>query len=179
MARGDVLFYYSSGTAADVAIVAATGGPFVHAEVDLGDGTSIGALSGGTAHFRRASGARYAVYPTAEHCTQEQLAAGLAWLSAQVGDPYGWADILTASENAAARGLAGIFGRPAPALPYLAVPGAYDCSDLVCQYLTRCAIALPPSDRDPHTVTPEALATQLGVRPSAPVPTPAALLAHS
>lgn len=165
MARGDVLFYYATPSdPADAVIVAATGGPFVHAEIDLGDGTSIGALSGGVAHFRRPAGAHYAVFATQDHCPAEQMAAGLAWLAQQVGDPYGWADVATAGERSAISRLAGLFGRKAPPLPYLAVPSSYDCSVLACLYLQRCGVPLPPGDNDAHTVTPEELATQLHVR---------------
>lgn len=153
MSAGDILLYTSDGTLPDRVITALTGGgPYVHAEIDAGDGTAIGALASGVArHPLRAPAARITVPGLVE------LVSGLAWLAEQVTahDEYGWADL-------------------ADALPHLPLsltdPDGYDCSHLCAAFVLHAGGAawLGVFADDPARVSPNDLARLGGVLASSP-----------
>lgn len=172
MARGDLLFYRTQGTVLDDVIRAATGGPFVHVEVDAGDGTSYGAQSSGIGHYRRLSGAHLAAWPTSAHVSPIALNRLLAWAAMQVGRPYGWLDcldgglhdVVTGLPTALPLGLPDLLRGVLVAAPILTIPGAWDCSSFAVRCLTVAGYTLPEGmSQTPDDVTPEALARVLGV----------------
>lgn len=124
--RGDILLYRSTGSLVDRLICWRTQGPFVHVEVDLGDGTSIGA------HLHRGvvrlpvTYTRCLAIPLATYTTSDRVEAGIGFLLAQVQDKakYSLWDIL---DNVWLLKKLHLF---------LGEENAYDCSHLVAQYLS-------------------------------------------
>lgn len=121
--RGDVLFYSGGGSLADRLISWRTHGPFVHVEVDLGDGTAIGSLSSSGVDQHPVDYTRAVVYRPS--LKPDEIEAGIAWLRSHVGDPYGWGDILNFVLT--------LFVPNSPLV--LAQRHGFDCSDLVARYL--------------------------------------------
>jgi uncharacterized protein YycO len=123
--RGDILLYRTDGSLPCRIVTWATHGPYVHAEVDMGDGTSIGALSRGVARYypRRDEVAKAAriQLPTDE----DRINKGIAWLQTQVGHSYGYLDLYDQA----------VLFLKLPKLVFF-IPGTYDCSDLVARYVT-------------------------------------------
>lgn len=160
---GDLRFYHGDGSPADTLIADATGGPsasqaYVHVEIDLGDGTSIGELLGGLQHYPTPDepAGRVTLWPTSAHTDPATLAAALLWARDEATQRlgYGWEDIA----NAGLRVLA-------PGAPAIAEANAWDCSDFVTRFLLQARVALPFAlASEPHCVTPEGLALALGVR---------------
>lgn len=151
--RGDVLLYRSDGSIPDRLIAWRTHGPFVHTGIDLGDGTMIDATAhAGVTQHAVAYGRAIAV-PILPASNSEQIEDGIAWLKARVGDGYSWADILD------------------HILPYrlirilLAQPHAYDCSNLVYQYLMIVDPALKWGllKDTPDLISPNDIARAFGV----------------
>ena len=149
--KGDVWFYRSSGTWEDRLIAWWTHGVYVHCEVDMGDGTSVGAYSPVVIRHPVMPGGDVAA--TGARCDPSKLDAALAWLASQVGDPYGWTDI------------AGDAAKPfLPRLPWPAARKAYDCSHLALATLLRAGFPAPAAvAADPATVSPNDLARALGL----------------
>ena len=156
MSAGDLRFYHSDGSPADAAI--ALTGPFVHVEIDLGDGTAIGELLTGLQHYALPSEppGRVVAFPTSDHTGAAPLANALAWAQAEAAQHlgYGWADVADAA-------LAFLD----PGAPFVAQARAYDCSDFCTRFLLHAGVPLPAAiASEPHTVTPSALAAALGVK---------------
>ena len=155
MAAGDLRFYHSDGSPADAAI--ALTGPFVHVEIDCGDGTAIGELLGGLQHYAipQEPPGRVVSCAIAPRTGATPLANALAWAQAEVARrlSYGWADVADAA-----------LALVDPGAPFVAQAGAYDCSDFCTRYLLHAGVPLPAGlAAEPHTVTPSALAAALGV----------------
>lgn len=151
--RGDVLLYRSDGSLFDRLIAWRTHGPFVHTGIDLGDGTMIDATSssGVTRHpVRYERAIAMSILPKS---SPEQIETGIAWLSERVGDSYSWADIV---DHILPKRLIRIL---------LAQPHAYDCSNLVAQYL----MVVEPTLRwgllkdTPDLISPNDIARAFGV----------------
>ena len=164
MTAGDLRFYRNSGGLVDT-IIATTTGPFVHVDVDMGDGTVIGELSSGLQRYTPSvRPALVAVYPTAQHTSDATLTAALVWAVAQLsagehaGRPpeYGWADILSAALH-----------RIDAHAVYLGDAGEWDCSDFATRFALRAGLVLawtdPTAGDSPRLVTPTQLAAALGI----------------
>lgn len=150
MAKGDLLYYTGTpGSPVCNLIIWRTHGPFVHVEVDMGDGTAVGALTSGVN--------RHPLVPTLFRCplsargvSEASIDDGLAYLEAivEAHDAYGWTDIVAA------------------ALPrwwrlLIDDTHAYDCSHLAFTYALRVGgIKKPPTWAlsDPQAVSPNDLA---------------------
>lgn len=159
MATGDLRFYHSSGSPADD-VIAATSGWAVHVDIELGDGSLLGELSGGLARYAAPEGVpagRVVIYPTAQHTTPSRLALALNWAIGQLAGQrgYGWADIADAGLHMLA-----------PGEPFLlAGEGQWDCSDFATRFCVQAGIPLPDAlAQEPHSVTPTQLAAALGLR---------------
>lgn len=155
MATGDVIFFRAEpGSVVDRVIAWRTGGPFVHCEIDAGDGTSVGALARGVVRHPLPAGRGAVTAPTGKDCVPSRLGEALAWLLAHVGDEYGWDDI-------AAQALSIVFPRG----PFLTRTRRMDCSDLAGRFLWAAGYPLPPRLLDaPELVSPNSLARALGVK---------------
>lgn len=168
MAAGDLLFVRAQPRRAGDRLIAwwmKRGGnpPFVHVEIDLGDGSSVGAHWHGVCirpcartGEKEEDLVRWSYRAHAQEVDETRLAAALSWARAMVGARYGATDFLEAA-----------FGW----LPfYLTWKRRYDCSALAAAFLVRAGgLPLGPFEDDPHLATPGALAKQLGVRYWSPV----------
>lgn len=158
MPPGDLRFYRSSGDLADT-IIADVAGPFVHVELDMGDGTGIGELSGGLKRYPIATNPPpplVTVWPIAGHTSLLAIKAALVWAEAAAAahPGYGWLDVLDAGLHVID-----------PHAPFIGDPGEWDCSDFVTRFLIQAGVMLPLTlENEPHLVTPSELAKALGVR---------------
>ena len=160
--RGDFVLYQSKpGSIADWLVARFTYGPYVHAAVDMGDGTFVAELtqSGLTRHPANGKDRSLVfVHP------RGNLEVGLAWVEDQLAaagkDPertesheYGWVDIVV--DAAKVLGFKLILRRETE----------WDCSDFVTRYLVAAGAAGPlgKAARDPQTVSPNDLARAFGV----------------
>jgi uncharacterized protein YycO len=149
--RGDILFVRGGPGLSDRLICWKTRGPFVHAAVDLGDGTVI------ESHWRtgvRVNPVNYAgsiaySLPT----TTPKIEAGIAWLHSHVGDPYGWSDIL---DN--------IITLFLPRSLIVSQQHGFDCSDLVARYIDVAGgLELGSLLDAPSLISPNDLARSAGL----------------
>lgn len=157
---GDILFYRAiPGDTVDAAISTWEGGSgdFVHVAVAISKIQKIEAMTPTVAlnpiNGRSVDG----VFRYSEHASPfnpTNLAEALNWLQQQVGQMYGWGDIVNAVLWKFEHGIS------------IDVGGHTDCSDLGMSFLIRAGGVLPllASLGDPHTVTPQELATALGVK---------------
>ena len=148
---GDLLLYASDGSIPDRIVASVTDGPYTHCELDMGDGTAIGAVAAGVVrHALPAPAARVHLAPNLP-----ELAAGLAWLAAQVTahDEYGWLDVLDAVPHA-------------PLV--LSDPDGYDCSHLAASFILHAGGAawLGAFADTPDRVSPNDLARLGGLLPN-------------
>ncbi len=151
--RGDLLLYKSGGSFRDRVVVWFTRGPFVHAEVDLGDGTSIGARSeDGVSHHKRDLFDRVIEVSVQERTSQDRIEAGIEWLMGHVGEPFSWASIL---DHALPQRLSSwLFGRRS----------LYSCGNLIANYLTITgAFDLPYGKNPPMIISPNDIAKAVGL----------------
>jgi uncharacterized protein YycO len=144
--RGDILFEKAGGSLADRLIQWRTHGPFVHCEVDLGDGTAIGA------HWRSGVSRHPVDYSNMVHYSlqtaPEGIESGIKWLLDRVGDPYGWSDILDQ-----------ILTLLSPHSLVVSQQHGFDCSDLVVRYIEVAGgLELGSMFDTPNLVTPNDLA---------------------
>lgn len=157
MAAGDILLYSGHGALYERLIERATGGPYCHVEIDLGDGSSIGALSQGI--VRRPLPAPTAVAPVGTPLAQrdpQRFALAVAWLAGQVGRRYSWLDIAGDALKAL------LPARLGSTTPFLVLPSAYDCSALAATFLVLAGEELPPAlVTDLARVSPNDLARAL------------------
>lgn len=152
--RGDLILYKSSGKWYERLITFATKGPFVHVGIVIDDTTVIAA---------RSSGIRYEQAPPDDSAhvtisldgrtTQEGIERGLAWAVKQLGDDYGWLDIVY-------QGVKLVW--PGNPLRFY-VAGHMDCSEYATRYLLQAGVVLPPAFDDVATVTPSDIARWAGV----------------
>ena len=154
---GDVRFYFSSGSIPDEAIVAATGGPFVHVDIDIGDGECVGALSQGIVKASINPEAKVAIWRAQAVLARQDLTNAETWALAQVGHAYGWLDL-------ANTGVADIFRRVTGQTfaPYVGVKGAWDCSAFATKFL-QIADYFAVGNLTPAQTSPVDLANALGV----------------
>lgn len=158
--RGDLIFYVAGPVWYERLIAHFTHGPYCHVEVDMGDGTAIGAYRNGVRQ-RPIPGDRLTVRFPLHASSPDRLADGLSFLTAEIGKSYGWADIFNQVLK--------ILRSPI----FLSEPGEYDCSDLVTRYVCLCGgpvfAALGDRAQEPHMVTPNDLARAAGLIRSEPV----------
>jgi hypothetical protein len=147
--RGDILLFTATSSLADRLIAYFTQGPFVHVEVDLGDGTSIGAHRDGVKlHPLAAETAFRRVSPR----TAARIELGIHFLQGELGNGYGFIDIINQVLK--------VLRSPV----FLAARDQYDCSDLVARYiLVTDALELGELGEEPHMVTPNDIARACGL----------------
>ena len=154
--RGDVILYKSSGSLFDKMIEWTTRGPYVHVEIDLGDGKFIGAHNkpGDSGIVVHEGHPGRNVTPFTPKAAPDDLEAALKWAEAQVGKEYGWFDIISNGIK--------VLGIPLT----LGEPGHWDCSDFVTRYLiiARASGPLGRLAEDPGLVSPNDIARAYGVR---------------
>ena len=157
--RGDLLLLKSAGTPRDRLVAWATGGPYVHVEVDLGDGRTLGShQADGVAYREWRTPERYVVVPLSERAEAEKIEAGIAWMTAQLGHPFSWASMadFVMPERLATL----IWGRTS----------IYNCANLVARYVEITGgLELGYGKRPPMTLSPNDIARAVGLL-KAPAP---------
>ncbi len=155
--RGDILLYRSGGILKDRVVCAYTAGPFCHCEIDLGDGTTVGAHSeDGITRTREHLLERRIVISLRDAAAAERLEAGIAWVLQQVGEPFSWASVADLVLPARVSTL--LFGRSA----------VYNCSSLVARYLDLVGIHdLSQCQSRSKIASPNDIARVAGVLPAA------------
>lgn len=151
--RGDILLYKAKSHDPFDAIVAkATGGPFVHVEIDLGNNQAIGEKSMGLNSHPIPANRGIVLVPIAGLEPQKQEA--LKWVERQsLGQhPYGAGSLIN-----------DLFKMTRISLR-IAVSGAWDCSEFVSRYLIRADAAGPLGDLvdDISTISPNDIARAYG-----------------
>jgi hypothetical protein len=122
--RGDVLLYRTGGILKDRIVCAYTAGPFCHGEIDLGDGSTVGAHSeDGISRTHEHLLERRVVISLQDQARPERIEAGIAWVLQRVGEPFSWASIADLALPAWLSTL--FFGRRSD----------YNCASLIAQYL--------------------------------------------
>lgn len=151
MARGDLLFYTADGSLVSRLISWRTRGPYVHVEVDVGDGYSIGAhLYSGVAKFK--TGWPAARFSLRQHTSAQQIDEGVAWLVTRLGSSYSLFDIAT------------FFVPRRYWRIFVTEEHSYDCSHLVTEYLERTGgVNLDQLPDDPSLISPNDLARACGL----------------
>lgn len=144
--RGDLILFKSDGSFGDNLIAWGTHGPFVHVEIDEGNGQWLGANANGITESL-ATAASW-VIPVASYTDLAFIGEGLAWARRQIGKPYGYIDIFDDSLK--------FFGIPIT----LVDPRSLDCSDYAARYLVVAHAAGPLGDlaQYPQSVSPNDLA---------------------
>lgn len=153
--RGDILLYRNGGSPRDRIVCAYTRGPFCHCELDLGDGSTVGAHSEDGVSFRwDIPHERIVVISLQTQTTAERIEAGLEWVLRQVGTPFSWASIADLALPSAISTL--LFGRRS----------VYNCANLVARYLEIAGgLDLPFGKRPPMIITPNDIARAAGALP--------------
>lgn len=150
--RGDIVLFKSSGSLFDRLIQWATKGPYVHVEIDLGDGKLIGAHNEGITVSQGNRGRHTVSFrPPASDLDLEY---GCKWAELQAGKQYGWLDIISNGIK--------VLGIPLE----VGTPGRWDCSDYATRYLVvaRADRPLGSKANDPGLVSPNDIARAYGVK---------------
>jgi uncharacterized protein YycO len=153
--RGDILLYRTGGILKDRIVCAYTGGPFCHCEIELGDGTSVGAHSE-DGITRKSEGLldRKVVISLQEHTTPERIEAGIAWVLQHVGEPFSWASVADLIVPTWLSTL--IFRRDS----------LYNCANLIAKYLEITGgLDLAYGKCPPMIVSPNDIARAAGLLP--------------
>lgn len=151
--RGDLLLMKSGGSLRDRMVAWGTGGPYVHVEVDLGDGTTIGSHSEDGVSYRPwRFPERVVVVPLSERVPAERIEAGVAWLLGQLGHKFSWASIAD-------------FALPEAWSTFLlGRESIYNCANLVAHYLQITGgLELPSGKRPPAPLSPNDIARAAGL----------------
>ncbi len=154
--RGDIILFASVGSWTDRIIEWGTRGKFVHVEIDLGGGLSIGEHTAGLLIHKTPTQPGIVLVPL-KNSPASEIEAGLKWATDFAARPlekreYGWLDI--AADALKIIGLPHVPG----------IPSQMDCSDFVYQYLNRVgAVPKAGRGRDPATVSPNDLARMFGI----------------
>ncbi|HEX6542486.1 MAG TPA: hypothetical protein VF040_12080 [Ktedonobacterales bacterium] len=155
--RGDIVLYRNGGILKDRVVCAYTAGPFCHCEIDLGDGTCIGAHSeDGVSQTPEGLIERRVVIPLQERTTPERIEAGIAWVMEHLGEPFSWASIADLVVPPWLATL--VFGRRS----------SYNCANLVARYLEIVGgLELSHGKRPPMIISPNDIARAAGLLPPA------------
>lgn len=140
---GDLAFYSGDWTKPlDVAIMARTKSQIVHVAVVMADSATIAATSTGIRLGTLGDYTHFAqTHILAQGLPNNRLSAALVWLQNQIGQPYGWADILN-------QGLLSLNKDP------VLLDKSYDCSHLACCFLWIAGVELVPWMIEENRVTP-------------------------
>lgn len=127
---GDLLFFTGGSKLSDRAIMWRTRGRFVHVEIDLGDGTSIGALTRGVTRHPIPDGAL--AVTTSAYTNGLLLPRARHYIESMVGKQYSGWDILDFAVSL-------LF----PNGPFLISSTAVDCSQLATNFLIVAGYPVP------------------------------------
>lgn len=151
---GDILFFaQGNGSIGDGLIRLWTGSKLVHCAIAVSGAQKIEALVNGVVKTPINTQAVAACWHVAQHnIPANNLNYGLSWLQSQLGQMYGWGDIVDDILWKFEHGLA------------FDVGDHFDCSALATEFLLKVG-SVPglESITDVHVVTPGELASLLGV----------------
>lgn len=159
--RGDFVLYEAKpGSLADWLVAHFTNGPYVHVEIDMGNGLFVGEHGNGITIHKMDAG-RGARFVTPVSTEPGGIDAGMQWVQMVIQESekspkshrYGWLDIVV--------DVAKIMG----AKITFQKSGAWDCSHFVALYLQVAYAAGPLGDMiaDPASISPNDLARAYGV----------------
>jgi hypothetical protein len=151
--RGDILLLKSGGGARDRLVAFCTGGPYVHVDVDLGDGRMIGShLKDGVAYRPVEFPERTSVISLGGRASAERIEEGVAWMLARRGHRFSWASMAD-------------FIMPETWVTFLwGRQSIYNCANLVARYLQITGgLDLPYGKRPPMILTPNDIARAAGL----------------
>lgn len=151
--RGDILLMKSGGSARDRVVALFSRGPFVHVEVDLGDGTTIGSHAEDGVSYRPWRFAdRIVTIPMRDRAPAERIEAGIQWMQAQLGHQFSWASI---ADQALPESLSTfLLGRES----------IYNCANLVARYVEITGgLDLSVGKRPPMILSPNDIARAVGL----------------
>lgn len=154
--EGDLLFFNAlDGNFIDSIIQGWTASHFVHCAIVISPTHKIEALGNGVQinpindHVVSAS---WSYQSHASPFVQENLQQALLWLRSQVGQTYGYGDILDAALEKVENVVTFDIG------------GHFDCSGLATEFLLKAGgVSALQNITDAHTITPAKLAELLGV----------------
>jgi hypothetical protein len=154
---GDLLFYtHGENTLADNAIRAWTSSDVVHVAIAESALIKIDAFSHGVIKSPidyNTVAFSYYLHESANPLVTENIASAMLWVQRQVGQMYGYGDIVNAVLSKLEHGFTIDIGEN------------YDCSGLSAEFLIKCG-GTPVSDiANAHNITPVELARVLGVLP--------------
>lgn len=155
-APGDILFYTSTpGNIEDAVIAEWTANRFVHVAIAISPEQKIEALNSGIVLSpinNRLVAAHWSYMQHAAPLVEENLLHALEWLHSEVGQAYGFGDILDA------------FLLKFEHVVTLDINNNFDCAALAGLFLLKAGgIAALQNVTDAHQLTPASLATLLGV----------------
>jgi uncharacterized protein YycO len=153
---GDVLFFTSgSGTdVADKVIEAVTGSNIVHCAIAVSAFFKVEALFSGvvkTPINYSTVAYNYYLHESANPLVLANITQALKWLDTQVGQMYGYGDVVNALLSKVETGVS------------IDVGEHYDCSGLATEFLDKCSGTQATTLMNAHNVTPVQLARTLGV----------------
>lgn len=154
--RGDILLYRTGGILKDRVVTAYTGGPYCHCEIDLGDGTCVGAHSeDGISQRPEALHNRRVIISLQDVTTPERIEAGIVWVLQHLGEPFSWASIADLILPPRLSTL--LFGRRS----------VYNCANLIAKYLEIVGgLDLPYGKRPLMLISPNDIARAAGLLPA-------------
>jgi len=154
---GDLLFYtHGESAITDKAISTWTGSDIVHVAIAESALIKVDAFSHGVIkspiNYNTVAFSYY-LHESANPLVTENISRAMLWLESQVGQMYGYGDIVNAVLSKLEHGFTVDIG------------DNYDCSGLAAEFLIKCG-GTPVSDiANPHNITPVQLAQVLGVLP--------------
>ncbi len=161
MTPGDLIFVRQNDWSGQL-IAQETRGPYSHVQIVVSATAVIEALPRGITRTSLTSDTLPApadVAPTGRRLAVDRRAHALGWLASQVGQGYGWLDLLG--------DVVGILLPPqlGGRTPLLVAPSRYDCSDLATRFLVLAGHKWLPDAlaMDPARVSPNDLARATGV----------------
>lgn len=159
--RGDFILYTAQpGNFADWLVAHFTGGPYVHCEIDMGNGLFVGEHGAGITLHKMDTSLK-STFVTPKSTEPGGIEAGMQWVEKVIAEEqknpashrYGWLDIVADVTK--------ILGNQI----VLRRKGEWDCSHFVALYL-QVAYAAGPLGKQiatPETISPNDLARSYGV----------------
>ncbi|MGZ6281696.1 MAG: hypothetical protein ACXWQ5_00115 [Ktedonobacterales bacterium] len=144
MAIGDIIFVKGGTSPVDQAIMWRTKSPFVHVAVEIEDGKVVEAVHTGVRIGNGYAADQIVRFHDPAIASSSHFNHALGWLKGQVGETYGFVDILNQAIS--------FFW---PKGIFLASPTMMDCSDLTVRFLDLCDYPLPDDIKlNPQMVSP-------------------------
>ena len=130
-----------------------THGPYVHVAIKLADNYIVWADLNGVKAGPMLIQVPLDIQPIA--LIAPTMTQAVAWLEQQVGDPYGYVDLIDQALDVLI---------PSNTI-IISQTGHYDCSNLATAFLNKAGVTLPQNFLPPYNVSPNDLAEFMGLLP--------------